>query len=99
MFFVINHTQIKWPNVFVFCFFNLTKTNIIYNRRDERCLVQSGLLELLDKLCAYQVKNKKQESNNVGPLAWSSFQVSWKLKIIDYIDNLPYYIDTKSFLN
>ncbi|XP_063396384.1 probable E3 ubiquitin-protein ligase HECTD4 [Mytilus trossulus] len=53
---------------------------IPYTRAEEKCLVRSGLVHLLDKLCSlanYRLDNKETQSTHqkVSAMAWAGFQV------------------------
>ncbi|XP_048583049.1 probable E3 ubiquitin-protein ligase HECTD4 isoform X2 [Nematostella vectensis] len=45
-----------------------------FSWNEERCLVRSGLLTLLDKLCALR-RDRDAASRKVSAMAWASFQV------------------------
>lgn len=42
--------------------------------QEERCVIRSGLISLLDKLCILG-RDRSQASRNTASMAWASFQV------------------------
>lgn len=58
----------------------MTHQNDSFSRAEEKCLVRSGLVHLLDKLCSlanYRLDNKETQSTHqkVSAMAWAGFQV------------------------
>ncbi|ROL42235.1 putative E3 ubiquitin-protein ligase HECTD4 [Anabarilius grahami] len=70
---------IFWPHE-IKCFLWL-KDHVIFYRSEEQCLVRSGLVQLMDRLCSLSSQrdcssNEKQtKKQKVATMAWAAFQV------------------------
>jgi E3 ubiquitin-protein ligase HECTD4 len=45
-----------------------------FSWQEERCVIRSGLISLLDRLCILG-RDQSQSSRNLSSMAWASFQV------------------------
>ncbi|MEQ2202745.1 putative E3 ubiquitin-protein ligase HTD4 [Xenoophorus captivus] len=67
-------------------------------RSEEQCLVRSGLVQLMDRLCSLSGQrecssNEKQtKKQKVATMAWAAFQVKLKLCLHNYVNMYSFFI-------